>query len=187
MNLNEVMLWLVEKKYVQFHKDKPIFTDQARKEMKTSSAKPLQLANLDSLQTLQSKESTQIMVQGVKYTEAEWEGFYRKFLLACKIPARCEGKDGQSYELNKYSVEGVKAFKKAIQAGYQLDILIVTVSLYYQNSVRLKKAVGNYMASEEWKTDYETLLQKAEEGKVDEHIKQEMKNGTATQYSWFEP
>lgn len=182
MEFNEVIQWLVASKYVTFHKSKPIFTALAIKEL-TGISKGLSLDKTVIEPNLPAITDTAVLVVGKKYTDAQWGAFYQEFILKCQIPARCEGTYGSFYDLNKYSIDGMKAFKKAIVDGFELSILIVAVTLYYKNKTRLKKAIGNYMLSEEWKTDYQVLLAKAADGKIDEHIKQETKHGTVSHYT----
>lgn len=185
MDLKEVILWLVAERFIEFQKGKPRFTDQGRKAIKDATTGFIPEKAVTEAGLVPVNLSTEVMVPEGKYSDGQWSNWYREFLLNCEIPAKCHGRDGQSYELNKYSIEGMKAFKKAIQSGYRLDALTVAVKLYYKNSVQLKKAVGNYMVSEEWRTDYETVVQKAQEGKIEEHIKQEMKrNGSVSNYTF---
>lgn len=186
MDLKEVILWLVAEKFIEFQKGKPRFTDPGRKAIKDATTGFIPEKAVTEAGLVPVNLSTEVMVPDGKYSDGQWERRYKDFLLKCNIPAKCYGRDGQTYELNKYSVEGMKAFRKAIQAGYQLDALTIAVALYYKNTVQLKKAVTNYMVSEEWKTDYENVVLKGQEGKIDEHIKQEMKDGTrGTQYTWI--
>lgn len=182
MELNEVMLWLIASGYVKRHKDKWVFTAPFYKEM-TGIAKGLALDNTVIEPNLPAVTGTEVLVPEKKYTDVQWGSFYQQFITACEIPARCEGLYGKAYDLNKYSADGVKAFKKAITEGFDLSTLIFTVKLYYKNKTSLKKAIGNYMLSEEWKTDYWVNVGKASEGKIDEHIKQEMKHGTVSHYT----
>lgn len=183
MELNEVMLWLIASGYVKEHKKKWVFTAPFYKEM-TGIAKGLALDNTVIEPNLPAVTGTEVLVPEKKYTEAQWSSFYQQFITACEIPARCEGLYGKAYDLNKYSADGVKAFKKAITEGFDFNTLVFTVKLYYKNKTSLKKAIGNYMLSEEWKTDYWVNVGKAAEGKIDEHIKQEMKHETGTRYTW---
>jgi hypothetical protein len=183
MELNEVMLWLIASGYVKQHKDKWVFTAPFYKEM-TGIAKGLASNGTVIEPNLPAITDTTVLVPGKKYTDMQWGAFYQQFILDCEIPAKCEGNYGNVYELNKYSIDGMKAFRKAMTEGLYRDVLVFAVKLYYKNRTKLKKAIGNYMLSEEWRTDYYTALAKHEAGQLDEHIKQELKHETGTRYTW---
>jgi hypothetical protein len=187
VDLKSVMEWLVTNKYVSIHKGKPKFTTTYYKES-TGIEK-----GLTSQGTV--RENLPMIGTGVSiapfnhggialYTAIEWCHYYTEFIKACKIPSKALGTKGESYALNKYSEDGMKAFRQAMKDGYRLDVLIIAVSLYYKSSIALKKAVGNYMSSGEWKTDYQTLLEKAESGNLDTHIKNEIKKENGGSYQW---
>lgn len=98
------------------------------------------------------------------YKPQQWIQFYQNFISSCKVPARIEMSNGNVYAGNKYSEDGMKAFQKALKEGYRYDVLRIAISLYYSSSIRWKKAIGSYMTSGEWRTDYEELVTKASEG-----------------------
>lgn len=170
MIFKDTISWLVVNNYVEIHKGKPVFTQKARDEMKLfSKAAPPPLPSLE-------KVSTPAVPSGTI------EEQYKQFIALCNIPHRSYDSYGRPYALNKFSVEGVQAFKKAIQKGYNLQVLAVAVTLYYKSNIQFKKAIGNYMSSGEWETDYDTILQKQKEGTLKEHVKTEMNGSTV---SWF--
>ena len=107
------------------------------------------------------------------FKEADWEQLFMKFIQEAKVPQKLEGTRGEVYYANKYSVPGMKAFKKALQGGYVYDILVKSTMLYYKSSVKLKKAIGNYFAQEDFKSDYQALTEAAASGTLTEHIKSE--------------
>jgi hypothetical protein len=170
MDLKEVLEWLVTNKYVVFHQGKPKFTSVYHKEM-TGVSKGLTVKNDTEITT---EPGFSLALIGT-YTLAQWGKYYEEFIKTCKVPPRGVGGYGSTYAMNKYSEDGMKAFRKAILDGYKLEILLLAVSIYYASTVGFKKAIGNYMSSGEWKTDYETLLEQREQGTVQEHIKQETK------------
>lgn len=162
--LNEVVKYLIDEGYVSFTKKKlPVFTKKFNEEFSGISqgfSNGL-VVHPDSLDLVQV------------YKPEEYEKVYIQFLIACDIPKYCYDTYGRPYSVNKYSEEGLKAFKKALESGYKLDVLQVTVSLYYKSKVALKKAVGNYIVSGEWKTDYDRLLKEAEAGNLETYVKSE--------------
>jgi hypothetical protein len=180
------MEWLVSNKYVAIHKGKPKFTTQYYKDA-TGVEKGLSLQGtvvetlpVTSTPTPQPFNQNSIAT----YTPQQWCFYYTEFINACKIPAKGIGAKGDSYALNKYSEDGMKAFRQALKDGYRLEVLLAAVTLYYKSNIFLKKAVGNYMASGEWKTDYQTLLDKAQTGELAEHIKNEIKQENGGTYQW---
>ena len=88
------------------------------------------------------------------------------------------------YATNKYSEDGMKAFQKALKDGYKYDVLVLSVALYYKSGIRLKKAIGTYMLSGEWRSDYNELLSKANQGELENHINKTIDNGTGTNFEF---
>lgn len=115
-------------------------------------------------------------------TEPQWEELFIKFISDAKVPAKLEGKNGDVYPGNKFSIPALKIFKKALQAGAIYDVLVVSTALYYKSSIRLKKAVGNYFIQGDWRSDYDALVQASSSGQLTEHIKSETNDGT--QSAW---
>ena len=165
MTLQEVTEWLVLNKYMTYHKGKPIFTDKFRQEVST----PL----------LPATTSTSVALS----TSVDYEEEYKQFILKCKVPPRGYDNFQRAYALNKFSKDGAVAYKAAIVKGTNMDILAMVVHTYYKSSINFKKAIGNYMTSGEWQTDYDTFLTKHEQGKLTEHLKQETHDVNNIQ--WF--
>jgi hypothetical protein len=186
MDLKEVMEWLVTNKFVSIHNGKPKFTTLYHKEV-TGIEKGLTSQGIvrETLPSVVNKAVAPFTQQGIAtYTPSQWAFYYTEFITACKIPSKALGTRGESYALNKYSEDGMKAFKQAMKDGYKLDVLIVAVALYYKSSISLKKAVGNYMVSGEWKTDYQVLLENAESGNLNNYVKGEIKQNNGGIYQW---
>lgn len=182
-NLKEVVEWLVTNKYITIHKGKPKFTSTYHKEITGIEKGLTSIGIVREILPVQTSENFNVLKIN-SYTLADWSRYYQEFISACKIPQRIQGTHGDSYAVNKYSEDGMKAFKKAMTDGYRLEVLILAVTLYYQSSIRLKKAIGNYMSSGEWKSDYELLLEKGKEGNLAAHIKEETKQNGTTKYDW---
>lgn len=173
MTLKDTMTWLITNKYVTMHKGKPVFTDKARVELNAVGKPPPPPPDGLPVKTVPNPPAI---------TETSYEEQYKQFIAVCQIPMKSYDSYGRAYALNKYSLEGAMAFKKALQKGYKLDVMALAVTLYYKSNVQFKKAIGNYMSSGEWESDYDTVLKKHEEGTLKEHIKTEVHD---TNISWF--
>lgn len=114
----------------------------------------------------------------------DWPVLFIQFITDAKVPRQLEDNRGGMYPANKYSEDGMKAFRKAMEAGVVYDVLVKSTMLYYKSGTRYKKAVGNYFAEGHWRTDYQNLLDAASQGttKLDNHIKQETKTNEHTPY-----
>lgn len=113
-------------------------------------------------------------------TPENWPSSFMEFIAEAKVPRMLEGKHGEMYHGNKYSEAGMKAYRKALEKeGVQYDVLVKSTMLYYKSSIRLKKAVGNYFALGDWRTDYDALMHAAESGEqtLTKHIKDETSAG----------
>jgi len=171
MEFHEIMSWLVKEQFITFHKGKPIFTPKAHKQLQVTTIVPFKTDVPPP-----PPPPTASVVLSKTSTAGDWTRGYQNFIVECNIPDRCFGPSGDPYSINKYSEEGMKAFKKAISEGYQYDILKLTVTLYYKDTVRMKKAIGNYMSSGEWRTDYDRLLLEHSKGNIKQHLNNETNN-----------
>ena len=134
-------------------------------------------SNLIAIYPLRPDECTAIVPF---VTPSNWPDSFMKFIAEAQVPRMMEGKNREMYQGNKYSEPGMKAYRKALEKeGIQYDILVKSTMLYYKSSIRLKKAVGNYFAQGDWRTDYDALLQAAEGGEqtLIKHIKDETTTG----------
>jgi hypothetical protein len=178
MNLNEALEYLIEMKYVVEHQKKFKFTALFYKDLTgvakglISTGKVLE-PNLPSIR----EEKFEVLKVGT-YTLAEWTNLYSTFLRTCSIPEKGLGQNGDTYALNKYSEDGMKAFRLAMKSGYDYVTLIAAVKLYYTGNLRFKKAIGNYMKDGDWRTDYERVKSSFEAGTLGELIKEEAKDGS---------
>lgn len=156
MTLKEVTDWLILNQYMTYHKGKPIFTEKFRAEAVVSTS-------------LVPTQATSVALS----THVDYEEEYKQFILKCQVPPRGYDNFQRAYAMNKFSKDGAVAYKAAIVKGYNMEVLAMVVHTYYKSSINYKKAIGNYMTSGEWQTDYDTFLTKHEEGKLKEHLKQE--------------
>lgn len=164
MTFKETVDQLILNGYVKVHKGKPVFTDKAR-------------AELD-----QQKNALQKVPPPPPMVSAnDLETQYKQFILLCKVPAKGYDAQGRPYAMNKFSNDGLEAFKKAIRKGCDLRVLAMAVVLYYKTPGAYKKTIGNYMASGEWQTDYDVLLEQQRNGTLSSHIKSQT-SGSST---WF--
>lgn len=108
-----------------------------------------------------------------KSIEAEWKSRYLQFIAECKIPRRMQSGSGELYDVNQYSEEGMKAFRKMLEDELvDYSLLVKTTNLYY-HSPGYKQKVGNYISQGTWRTDYAALSHAVESEKADEYIKRE--------------
>ena len=110
-------------------------------------------------------------------SKVDWTQRFLDFIKDAEVPARGEGKNG-GYDINKYSEEGMKAFKKAIESSVQYPVLVKSTMLYYKTHSAYALKIGNYMADGAWRSDYEMLLTSAKEGTITEHIQQQLDENT---------
>ena len=108
-----------------------------------------------------------------KFKEVDWQNLFVKLIMDAKVPKHCEDTRGGIYNTNKYSVPGMKAFKKALEGGVDYDVLVKSTMLYYKSNVKLKKAIGNYFAQGDFLSDYASLQAAHQSGTLTEHIKSE--------------
>lgn len=116
-----------------------------------------------------------------EYTDpTSWIDKYKQFIIDANVPKRLAGKYGEPYDTNKYSENGMKAFRKAIESGCTYELLVASTALYYKSAVRMKVAIGRYMEEGRWRSDYDALVISAETNTLKEHIQQETDDGEHT-------
>jgi hypothetical protein len=172
MNLKEVVQWMLENKYLAVVNNKYRVTAKFNKEM-TGIERGLMMTGNGPLvieQSLTLSNTKEISTGGT----INWTDQYIKFIVDAEVPARCESSSG-SYDVGKYSEDGMKAFRKAIEKdGVVYGILVKSTMLYYKTHKKFALKIGNYMADGAWRSDYEALKASAENGDVSEHIKKEI-------------
>lgn len=162
MNLKEVAEFLVANGYAYCLKGNYKFTAKFHRELKDSSVLPAPVVASKQLPAVVS---------------TEWEQKYKQFIIDAKVPPYCYSKRGERYSINKYSEDGMKAFRKAIESGCIYEMLVMTVALYYKSGDTLKQAIGRYMAEGTWKSDYDALVHKASADQLKEHINEVTDDG----------
>lgn len=161
--LKEILHWLTVEGYLAEGKltDK-VETDLAKPEMELVVAKPKSVVPF--------------------VTPLDWSVSFMRLIADAGVPRMMEGKYGEMYQGNKYSEPGMKAYRKALEKeGIDYNILVKSTMLYYKSAIRLKKAVGNYFAQGDWRTDYDMLMHAAQEG--EQTLTKHIKNETTTGYN----
>lgn len=116
---------------------------------------------------------------GLHAGHVNWDDYYMQFIMDCDVPRQGRTGDGGVYNMNNFSKEGCDAFRKAIMTGIKYDGLVMCTKLYYKSKVQLKMAIGKFMASGAWRTEYLALGTALQEGKIEQHIKAETKDDRA--------
>lgn len=171
-NLDEAVKFLIEKSYITLHNGKYKFTSLFYKEL-TGIQKGLTAKGVVEEPNLPARREFNVALAG-NYTLADWREHYLTFIKVAKVPATLRA-GLSTYSVNKYSEEGMKVFQSAIKEGYKLELLIAAVRLYYNDSTGYKKSIGNYMKDGDWRTDYITIKESAEQGSIMELIKEKTK------------
>lgn len=186
MELQEVMEYLLTEGFVTVHKGKPKFTAifhsaYSGVEKGLTQAGTVLEPNLGIAPPALLQPSPQTIAA---YRAQDWVTVYMQFISECQVPRRCINRQGDPYDTNKYSEDGMKAFKQAIQSGTDYKMLVRSTVLYYKSATRLKKAIGNYMSHGDWRTDYQDLVTSAELGTeaVSKHIKETTNDGKSDHY-----
>lgn len=95
---------------------------------------------------------------------SRWEIAYKQLITNAQVPRRIETRRGESYPANNFSQEGLKAYRKAIEQGYDFTLMAKAVMLYYKSNITCKMAIGRFMSEGHWKTYYDDLAQAASQG-----------------------
>lgn len=160
LNLNEVYEFLRESRYL----------------LSSKAGYTLSKTFTEDIKRLQ-KPVTDLIISN----KIDWKTAFVHFIITCKVPVRIQTNTGW-YDCNKYSEEAMKRFKDMIgKEGVNLELLILSTTLYYKSGNSFKKKISNYILDGDWMTDYMTLQAKAEEGgtAIKDHIKEEIKTNEA--------
>lgn len=183
MELKDVAQWLLEKGYAIDMKGKLSFTPHFHKayaNIRNSVTMEVAIVNWGTPEMTVLYDANKVAL----YKYEDWSMMYMQFIREAKVPNRCVNSHGEPYDINKYSEDGMKAFQKALKTGALYDILVKSTMLAYKSGSRYKKTIGNYMSQGDWRSDYNTLLEKAQQGEqeVTNHIKDELNDGTVSRY-----
>jgi len=174
MTLEEIIQYLKNQGYITQVNDDYVLSDEFQ--MKCKVRKPaFDIIKIDQ----------QIAVLKAR-TATDWQQLFIQFIQEAKVPAKLEDHRGNLYSANKYNQDACKAFIKAIdKEGYIYDLLVKSTMLYYKSGIRLKKAIGTYFTSGEFRSDYLNLKTAAEGGETElqQHLKEEINNGEHNRYT----
>ena len=183
--LPDLLAALIAGGYVIQRKDKYIFSAEFYKEI-TGVRQGLMKTRSGELVVVEPKLplATQNLLPALPTTDTNWDFLFIEFIKKAEVPARLEDGRGNPYYANKYSADALKVFKRALEKeGVNLDLLVKSTKLYYKSSVRYKKAIGNYIKDGDWKTDYNNLLDSAQEGQ--ESLTKHIKDQTDAPYTGY--
>jgi hypothetical protein len=119
----------------------------------------------------------------VPTSKPEFEMLFIKLIADAQVPKHLPDNKGGVYAANKFSETGLKAFMAAIKNGVNYELLVKSVMLYYKSSTNYKKAVGNYFAQGDWRTDYEALAASTTSPEaLNQHIKSQINNESKSHF-----
>jgi hypothetical protein len=178
MDLKEVLKYLRENRYLMVSKGKYVLSETFQQDAKRSMS--AQLTVETAIAVVENKIITTVV------DADKWPNMFMEFIRAAQVPSRLEGARGESYYANKYSEPAMKVFRKAIESGVDLSILVKSTMLYYKSGVRFKKAISNYFVQGDWRSDYEALKSMADSGETElkDHIQTQLKNDDPEQYKF---
>jgi hypothetical protein len=114
-----------------------------------------------------------------------WDQRYMAFIEEVGVPRRWQPPTGQPYDLNKFSAEGCKAFRHALEKEQVVyEILVRSTQLYYKGPMEWKKTIGHYMHEGLWKTDYFDMCRAAQDGEetLTDHISNSLDDGSSSRF-----
>lgn len=183
INLPEVVKYLLTEGFITAHKGKLELSSKLQKAFvameknlkEDTTNTGLALAEVpNNLPVISSRNL-------LKIDYGEWCKYYIEFIQEAKVPRSIMNSRNEPYYTNKYSEDGMKAFQKALKEGVDYTMLVRSTILYYK-SAGMKKAIGTYMSTGSWRSDYEALVSAAKTGTLSDHIKTEVK-GEYNSYS----
>jgi hypothetical protein len=174
--LPEVVKWMLDHKYLLCVKGKYKVTEKFNKEVVGTSTGLIELGG-----------SLMVRNPVLGPVSSNWDQRYMQFIIDAEVPKTWTTSNNHTYDLNKFSVDGAKAFRHAIEKeGCVYEILTKSTMLYYKRDMDYKKIIGNYMSEKLYKTDYNDMVIAAatsEETLID-HITKTMDNeGSASRFT----
>lgn len=105
------------------------------------------------------------------------EGLLTKLILKAEVPASAKTKTG-TYAVNKYNDKANKILEKAIKTGVDFGTLVTATKIYYKSGV-MPKTIANFFLEGIWIEEYNTLVDKLEEGtkSVQQYVRDKVKEG----------
>lgn len=170
MNLQEAVTYLIQEGYMVTIKGKYKVTAKFNKEV---TGKDIGLVSSGGSLVVQEISPKAL---STLETTTDWTGAYIKFIQEAEVPQRGEGGSG-SYDLNKFSEKAAKVFRRMIEKeGVQYPVLVKSTLLYYKTHRRYPVTITRYIEDGLWRTDYMALLESAKEGKLSDHIQNQIDN-----------
>lgn len=168
MNLQEVVACLMQEGYMVQIKGKYKVTAKFSKEM---TGRETGLVPTSSGLVVVEDQRSILPAQHL-----DWPTRYVRFIQEAEVPQRGEGGSG-SYDLNKYSEGAARTFRKMLEKdGVIYAVLVKSTMLYYKTHRRYPVAISRYIEEGIWRTDYLALIESARDGKLTDHIQNEIDN-----------
>lgn len=167
MNIAEVYEYLRDNGYLMASKGKYQFTKKWHEDLGTIRNPVFDIVKIDNRIAVLNKDKQFI-----------------DFIVEAKVPRRILNSKLEPYDTNKFSEDGAKVFHAALAAGVDYTTLVRTVQLYYASGNGYKKKIGNYFIDGDWKSDYQEMVLRMQEGEesLKTHITEELDNGEHTTY-----
>lgn len=177
MKIQEVAAWMMQNGYILQVKGKFRLTAKFNKEI---------LNREEGVVLLNQTPVVMEHALPAQIQSIDWPKQYMQFIVEAQVPARGKGGNGPGYDLNKYSEPAMKMFRRIIEKEkVQYPVLVKSTMLYYKTHKDYPLTISRYISEGFWRSDYEALLQSAEQGTVAEHIQQEISHGT--EFNRFKP
>jgi hypothetical protein len=167
MNINEVNKYLRDNKYVLEFQGKLHITSKYIRDLRRA-----EVINLDSSTSLVHVVGD-TGIQVVEYIETSKERF-KRFVAEAEVPYRITMENGKSYTANAHNISAEKVLNKALKDGFDWRGLVASAKLYYKGR-GFKQKIGNYFITGTWESEYDELVKKLGEGKIAQHIQEQMK------------
>lgn len=175
----EVVDYLRDHRYLLILKGKYSLSGEFQQAMKELKRGAVLRIDVEAIPDISSDKLMNVYEgMGITLGDTDWQTRYINFIGEAKVPVFLENSKLDRYSVNKYSEDGMRAFRKALQSGIDYSLLVKSTMLYYKSATKFKKTIGNYMAHGDWLTDYNALREVAMQGEqqVKDHIKTQITN-----------
>ena len=160
MNLEEIMAFLTDNRYVVKHGPYFVFTRKFNKEVLGIEAGLAVDEKAEIKYKFKSNRHVKIAVlkggQQVDASEVDWIKEFHQFILDAKIQSKGFTQSG-TYDINKATKPGRTAFKEILtdqENGLGYDDLLKKVQDYYKSGTAYKVKLENFLVNELWRNDY---------------------------------
>jgi len=177
-SLKEAVQYLLDNGYMTIIKGRYCVTQKFNKEVRNVEEGVVHIQGIPLVRDVVHDAKT--------LTKIHWRNRYIQFIKDAGVPAKAEGSNGDLYDCNKFSEDGLKAYRAALEKEL-LDerVLLAVTKLYYAGTSRFKQKIGSYMVDGTWRTGYQDMLERAEQGmeSVKEHIQNQLSSNASTTYT----